>query len=152
MEHKLIKTMKLKNGLDLDFYDMSRKLAGDRWYVGFVARIDIALTDSLSESQQLSDYSIDKIRAGLGETVSYQQERKRYFIDEDEKDALLLSLMDSFIETTLDYFSHPDFPGKYVVKEFKAYLKRQTWYPDDAVGGPITLQNRGNSTNEDSPL
>jgi hypothetical protein len=32
MEQSLIKTMQLSNGLELDFYDISRKLAGDRWY------------------------------------------------------------------------------------------------------------------------
>jgi hypothetical protein len=29
MEQSLIKTMQLSNGLELDFYDISRKLAGD---------------------------------------------------------------------------------------------------------------------------
>ena len=43
MEETLIKTMELSKGLKLDFYDISRKLAGDRWYVyvGIIARIDI---------------------------------------------------------------------------------------------------------------
>ena len=36
-----MKTMDLDNGLKLEIYDISRKLAGDRWYVGMVARIDI---------------------------------------------------------------------------------------------------------------
>ena len=36
-----VKSMELSNGLKLDFYDISRKLAGDRWYVGLIARIDI---------------------------------------------------------------------------------------------------------------
>jgi len=49
-------------------------------------------------------------------------------IDEREKDDLLNDLMDSFIKRTLNYLSHPDFPGKYVLKEFQAYRKRKTWY------------------------
>ena len=133
MEQTLIKTMELSNGLKLDFYDISRKLAGDRWYVGMIARIDIPLTDSLLTNQQLSNYSVEEMRNALGEAVRFQQKRERHYIDEREKDALLHDLMDSFIENTSGYFSHPDFPGKYVLKEFQAYLKRQTWYQTENI-------------------
>lgn len=134
MEQTLIKTMELSNGLKLDFYDISRKLAGDRWYVGMIARIDIPLTDSLLTNQQLSNYSVEEIRNALGESVRFQQKRERHYIDEREKDALLHGLMDSFIKSSLNYLSHPDFSGRYVLKEFQAYLKRQTWYQDDRRG------------------
>jgi hypothetical protein len=134
MEQKLVRTMELTNGLGLDFYDISRKLAGDRWYVGFIAQIDIALTDLLSSDQQLLDHSVDEVRAVLGETVSFQQKRDRHYIDEQDRDALLRELMDSFAETTLDYFSHPDFPGKYVLREFRVHLKQQSWRRNDNRG------------------
>jgi hypothetical protein len=66
MEQTLIKTMELSNGLKLDFYDISRKLAGDRWYVGMIARIDIPLTNSLLTNQQLSNYSVEEIETHWG--------------------------------------------------------------------------------------
>jgi hypothetical protein len=49
-------------------------------------------------------------------------------IDEREKDDLLNDLMDSFIKRTLNYLSLPDFPGKYILKEFQTYRKRKIWY------------------------
>ncbi len=128
MEQILIKSIELSNGLKLDFYDISRKLAGDRWYVGVIARIDIPLIDSLLTNQHLSHFSIEEIRNALGESVRFQQKRERHYIDELEKDDLMNSLLDSFIKRTLTYLSLPDFPGKYVLKEFQAYLKRKTWY------------------------
>jgi hypothetical protein len=128
MEQKFIKTIELSNGLKLDFYDISRKLAGDRWYVGLIARIDIPLIDSLLTNQHLSHYSVEEIRNTLGESIRFQQKRERHYIDEREKDDLVNSLMDSFIKRTLNYLSLPDFPGKYVLKEFQAYRKRKTWY------------------------
>jgi hypothetical protein len=134
MEQTLIKTMELSNGLKLDLYDISRKLAGDRWYVGMIARIDIPLTDSLLTNQLSSTYSVKEIRNALGEAVRFEQKRERHYIDELKKDALLHGLMDSFIKSTLNYFSHPDFPGKYVRKEFQPYLKRQAWCQDDRRG------------------
>jgi hypothetical protein len=131
MEQILIKTIELSNGLKLNFYDISRKLAGDRWYVGVIARIDIPLIDSVPTNQHLSHYSAEEIRNTLGESVRFQQKMERHYIDEREKDDLLNSLMDSFIKRTLNYLSHPDFPGKYVLKEFQAYRKRKTWYQND---------------------
>jgi hypothetical protein len=134
MEQSLMKTIQLSNGLELGFYDISRKLAGDRWYVGMVVRIDIPLTDLLLTNQQLSGYEVEEIRNALGKAVSFQQKRERHYIDEREKDALLQELMDSFIKSTLNYFSHPDFPGNYVLKELKAYLKEQAWRQHDHRG------------------
>ena len=128
MEQTFIKSIELSNGLKLDFYDISRKLAGDRWYVGLIARIDIPLTDSLLTNQQLSNYSVEEIGNALGESVRFQQKRERHYIDEREKDDLLNDLMDSFIKRTLNYLSLPDFPGKYILKEFQTYRKQKTWY------------------------
>jgi hypothetical protein len=128
MEQTFIKSIELSNGLKLDFYDISRKLAGDRWYVGLIARIDIPLIDSLLTNQHLSHYSIEEIRNMLGKSVRFQQKRERHYIDEREKDDLLNDLMDSFIKRTLNYLSLPDFPGKYILKEFQTYRKRKIWY------------------------
>jgi hypothetical protein len=131
MEQKFIKTIELNNGLKLDFYDISRKLAGDRWYVGLIAQIDIPLIDSLLTNQHLSQYSVEEIRNTLGESVRFQQKRERHYIDEREKDDLLNDLMDSFIKRTLNYLSLPDFPSKSVLKEFQIYRKRKTWCQND---------------------
>ncbi len=131
MEQTSIKTIELSNGLKLDFFDISRKLAGDRWYVGVIAQIDIPLIDSYLSNQHLSHYSVEEIRNALGKSVRFQQKRERHYIDEREKNDLLNGLMDSFIKRTLNYLSHPDFPGKYVLKEFKADLKRKTWEQND---------------------
>ncbi|MBW2449242.1 MAG: hypothetical protein PVH67_13645 [Desulfobacterales bacterium] len=128
MEQTLIKTIELSNGLKLHFYDISRKLAGDRWYVGVIARIDIPLIDSVLTNQHLSQYNVEEIRNALGESVRFQQKRERHYIDEREKDDLLNDLMDSFIKRTLNYLSLHDFPGKYILKEFQTYRKRKTWY------------------------
>ena len=134
MEQTLMKTMDLSNGLKLGIYDISRKLAGDRWYVGMIVRIDIPLTDLRSTNQLLSNYSVEEIRDAVGETVRFQEKRERHYIDEREKDAMLLDMMDSFVKTTLSYLSHPDFPGKYVLKEFKENQKQQAWRQNDHRG------------------
>jgi len=39
MEEKLIKTLDLKNGLQLKIFNASRNLVGDRWLVSLIARM-----------------------------------------------------------------------------------------------------------------
>lgn len=134
MELTLMKTMELSNGLRLDFYDISRKLAGDRWYVAMVARIDIPLTDLLLTNQPLSSYSVEEIKTALGETVRFQEKRERHYIDEGDKESVLQIMMDSFVNSTLNYYAHPDFPIKYVFKEFMAFQKQQAWRRNDGRG------------------
>jgi hypothetical protein len=43
MNDKLIKTIVLGNGLILEIYDHSRKIAGDRWLVKMVSKVDIPI-------------------------------------------------------------------------------------------------------------
>ena len=43
MNDKLIKTIVLGNGLILEIYDHSRKIAGDRWLVKMVFKVDITI-------------------------------------------------------------------------------------------------------------
>ena len=52
-------------------------------------------------------------------------------MDEREKEATFLDMMDSFVEATLSYLSHPDFPGKYLLKKFKESQKERAWRKND---------------------
>ncbi len=43
MDTSLLRKIDLEYGLELEIYEISRKLAGDRWYVGFIARVEIPI-------------------------------------------------------------------------------------------------------------
>lgn len=134
MPPKKIKSINFKNGLNVKLYDISRKLAGDRWYVGLLTQINIPLTDSLLNENLLAPYSIEDIRNALGATVCFEQKRERHFIDEKEKQGQLNDLIDVFMKSYQTYLSHPDFPSRYVLKEYKKCLERQTWYQEETLG------------------
>jgi len=125
---KMFKAIMLDNGLELRLYDISRKVAGDRWRVGVVARIDMPVDDSqyFVNDKSLADFK--SFKESFGEKVRFEQKRERNFIDAKHKDEVLQSLIDSFLQSALAYLSHPDFPQKYVLRQFKEYLKRKTWY------------------------
>lgn len=127
MDTLLLRKIDLKSGLELEIYDISRKLAGDRWYVGFIARIEIPIT-FLADPADSPEVDIEKMQDVLGETVRFEQKRDRHYIDEKEKDALLNGLIDDFLASTLTYFSEKNFAKKYALKAYKKKLEKASWY------------------------
>jgi len=130
MEEVLIKTIDLENGLELKLLDASRKLAGDRWLVALIARIEIPTGDSLLKEDASSSLNVDEVRKVLGEKLLFEQKREKIFIDEREKDEIMKGMQDSFLSSSLSYLSHSDFPQKYVLKEFNEKIKKGSWYKD----------------------
>ena len=137
MDTTLLRKIELENGLELEIYDVSRKLAGDRWYVGFIARVEIPMT-FLEGHADSPDIDIEKMKDVLGETVRFEQKRDRHYINEKEKDSLLNGLIEDFLASTLPYFSEKDFAKKYALKTYKIKLEKaslhkriKTWGSED---------------------
>jgi len=121
MNEKLIRTNVLKNNLILELYDCSRKIAGGRWLVSLVAKIDIPIDDFTLRDDGEANIDTTEIRRALGKSVCFRQTRNRNFIAESEKEATLQDLIESFLSTSSSYLSHKDFPKKFIAKEYKKY-------------------------------
>ena len=130
MEEVLINTIDLENGLQLKLLDASRKLAGDRWLVSLIARIEIPTSDSLLKEDVSPSLNVDEVRKVLGEKLLFEQKREKIFIDEKEKDEVMKGIQDLFLNSSLSYFSRSDFPQKYILKEFNKKIKKGSWYKD----------------------
>jgi len=77
MEEKLVDMMSLENGLTLEFYDTSKRVAGDRWLVSVVARIEVDVKPEYLKGQKGADALIDDIRGAAGKTTTYRHEKVR---------------------------------------------------------------------------
>lgn len=128
MEDNLIKTIDLENGLKLELFDVSRKLIGDRWFVSLIASIEMPINDLLLKKDVFPLLNIDKVRKVLGEKVLFEQKREKIFIDDKEKDEVMKEMQDLFLSSSLSYFSHPEFPQKYILKKFNEQIKKDSWY------------------------
>jgi hypothetical protein len=129
---KLIETIALGNGLILEIYDYSRKIAGDRWLVKMVAKIDVSidyLTDNPRKSSKLN-FQVDELKKFFDTCVRYEDKRERNFISEEEKDVVFNDLLMSYLESAQAYLSHPDFPIRYAAREYLKKKQQSTWYPE----------------------
>jgi hypothetical protein len=131
MEEKLIKTTDLKNGLRLEIYDSSRSVGGDRWQVVLTAKIKIPVNMLSRGADTPVAFNVDDITSSIGEKVCFEQKRERNFIEKKEKDKILNNLIDLYLSSSIDYVSNPDFPKRYIIRQYKEYQKRNSWYPDE---------------------
>ena len=89
-------TIVLKNGLILEIYDQSRKIAGNRWLVKMAAKIDIPI-DRLHLGDNLNkQVNLNSPKETFDNFIRHEQKRERNFIDEKEKDTVLNDLVTSF--------------------------------------------------------
>ncbi|MDY6951751.1 MAG: hypothetical protein SWE60_09575 [Thermodesulfobacteriota bacterium] len=119
MEEKLVEMMPLENGLTLEFYDASKHVAGDRWLVSMVARIEVDPKPEYFTGQDSADLLLDDITAAIGEKTVYRYEKIRNFIPETEKDDVFKGLKQRFLDANLRYLSSPEFPGKLILKKYQ---------------------------------
>lgn len=126
MEINKIKTINLENGLNLEFYDSSKKIAGDRWQVKLTVRVEISVSDY---SQDFDD-GIDRndVMKVLGLKVVYEKNMERNFIDDKEKETVLNGFCDSFLESALSYLSAINFPKQFIIKKYREKKSREKYY------------------------
>ena len=129
MNEKLIKTIVLGNGLILEIYDHSRKVAGDRWLVKMTSKIDIPIDYQIRNARGISqlNLNIDGLNKFFNECIRYEQARERNFIHEMEKDTVFNDLLSSFLKSSQAYLSHPDFPIRCVTREYLKKKQQSTW-------------------------
>jgi hypothetical protein len=126
MKEKLIKTLDLENGLQLNVYDASRKLVGDRWLVSLIVRMDVPVTGALKANSLESMENIDEIKDMLGDSVLYEKKREKIFVDKTEKERVFKELCDMFLNSSLNYLSKNAFPKQYILKTYKEEVKKKS--------------------------
>ena len=120
----------LGNDLILEIYDQSREIAGDRWLVKMAAKIDIPI-DHLHLGDGLNkQVSLNSLKQSFDNFVRYEQKRERNFVGDQQKDSVFNDLVTSFLTSTREYLSHPNFAARYAVREHLRRQQRKTWYQD----------------------
>jgi hypothetical protein len=124
MKEKLIKTLDLENGLQLNIYDASRKLVGDRWLVSLIVRMDVPVTETLEKDTRQPIGNINEIKNILGDSVLFEKKRDKNFVDAAAKETVFKELCDVFLNSLLNYLSKDIFPKQYVLKTYKEEVKK----------------------------
>lgn len=116
---QLVKRERLANGMTLTFFDCSRRVAADRWFVRLRAELAVGLPDTVWQGRQEDDPELlASIRDRLGSTVSMTLERERTFIDAEERDAVLAELVAQVEDNLGSYLNDPAFPERLFARQY----------------------------------
>jgi hypothetical protein len=128
MQNNLIKKIPLDNGLELEFYDASKKVAGDRWRVKLTVKMDIAVQDYLEDMP--SGMDLTEFKKVIGEKVAFEKTMERNFVDDKEKETISNEFLDSLSKSLVPYLSNANFPKRFIAKKYKEAQSRTNWYQD----------------------
>lgn len=124
---ELKKTERLENGLTLNLFDASRKIAGDRWFISILARVEIPVKSGIFDEKGLL-VTVEDARALIGDTVVFEQKRERNFISKDEKEEVISQILRDFLANVVPYLGNEKFPVNFLKKIYKEARKRELWY------------------------
>jgi hypothetical protein len=118
MDEAPIKKIELNNGLTLEFIDVSRKIAGDRYQVVLKTRVTVPVEAKWFPEKDPARPGLADIINKVGPVVSFEQKKERNFVDEKEKPLVLKDILDVAEDFGVRYIGHPDFPGKLILKRY----------------------------------
>ncbi len=125
---KPVDKIALPNDLVLELYDYSRRVAGDRWFVGLLSRIsiDVSEEDFASVAQDQGLY--EEFIRDQGQTICFEMRKERNFIDQREKDRAFKQLLDELKQHALSYMGHRSFARGFIKQRVRDFEERQKWW------------------------
>jgi hypothetical protein len=119
MPKKHMKKIELSDGIILDVWDLSRVVAGDRWFVRLEVSGDIPVEREYFDIVKDDEAAFEETQKVFGASIRYEYKRERIFIDKKVKDEVFQDLLTIFEESVLPYMSRSDFFKKFVVSKYK---------------------------------
>ena len=130
---RLLARHPLDNLLTLEFWDHSRPVAGDRWFVSLSARIAIPVRAERLPPE-LKAHAAQVVEA-LGEEIIFSHTEERNFIAASEAPGLLKDMQERILALAPGYFGHADFAARFIRKKFAELQELRQWQRLDTRGG-----------------
>lgn len=121
---KLFSRHLLANGLNLEFWDLSRPILGDRWLAVLEARIVIPVSAATLPPDLPA--AEGEIRRALGPEIVFSQRDERTFIPAGELLETLKEMETRLLTLAAAYFGHPEFAGRLIRKRYAEFRQKQS--------------------------
>jgi len=122
---KILESIMLANGIKVTIYELSKKIAADRWLIK--VKCEAALNVQDDQFDALDDAELaSAMKRDCANTVIHSLFRERNFIDEKEKGEVLQELFDQLTENVRAYMGGELFARKLFEKKVEEFrLKYQ---------------------------
>jgi hypothetical protein len=127
MSERLIEEIALPNSLILEIWDTSNRMAGDRWLVSLLAKVEVTVLPEYFSTLDDGEQAYQDLVAAHGNPLVFTQEKVRLFVDEGETKEVLTRLRRSIKDNLAAYLGNPKFAPSYVLKKYGDLRDRQNW-------------------------
>ncbi|MCG6946461.1 MAG: hypothetical protein LJE87_14095 [Deltaproteobacteria bacterium] len=127
MSERLIEKIALPNGLILEIWDTSHLMAGDRWLVSLLAKVEVTVLPEYFSPLDDGEQAYQDLVAAHGNSLVFTQEKVRLFVDKGETKEVLTRLRRSIKDNLAAYLGNPKFASSYVLKKYGDLRDRQNW-------------------------
>lgn len=131
MPDKLIEKITLPNGLILELWDKSSPMAGGRWLVSLLARVEVPVLPEYFSALDDGEQAYQDLLAAYGDPLVFTQEKVRHFVDERETKDVLTGLCQRFKDNLVTYLGNPRFASLYAMKKYGDLQDRQYLSAED---------------------
>ena len=118
MSERLIEKIVLPNGLILELWDQSHHMAGDRWLVSLLARMEVPVLPEYFSTLDHGQQAYHDLITAYGDRLVFTQEKVRHFVDEKKTRDVLVELCQRLKNTLISYLGSPKFASFYVLKKY----------------------------------
>lgn len=123
---KQIENINLPNGLSLDVWDLSRRIAADTVKVELVIKMEVTFESCHFDEE---DHYL-KTRRVFGPAGSYEYRKERTFVHIDEKETVFRDLLDAFKRDALPYLAQDNFPQRFSRSKYRDIIQNIYKYKD----------------------
>ena len=127
MSERLLEKTTLPNGLILEIWDKSHLMAGDRWLVSLLAKVEVTVLPEYFSTLDDGEQAYQDLVATHGNSLVFSQEKVRPFVDEKEIQDVLTRLCQRIKDNLIAYLGNPKFASLYVLKKYGDLRDRQDW-------------------------
>ncbi|HOV87218.1 MAG TPA: hypothetical protein PLM79_12700 [Syntrophobacteraceae bacterium] len=126
-QERPLRSVFLKNGLEVRFFDGSKKTAGDRWQVRLIMEVPLKVEESYFSDLPNPREAFEGFVGEFTTRTFFRREKVRNFIDEKEVGSLLKSLMDESLDAGARYLESGEFPRRAILKQYFDWEKDRSW-------------------------
>lgn len=127
MSERLIEKVTLPNGLILELWDNSRRMAGDRWLVSLMAKVEVPVLPEYFSALDHGEQAYRDLVDANGDPLVFTQEKIRHFVDGSETQETITGFCQRFKDNLIGYLGNPKFAPQYVLKKYGDLRDRQNW-------------------------
>lgn len=123
-ETVLLENLELANNLSVSLYDLSRKVAGDRWLIRIKCIAVAGLPEKFFKKKLEAESDpglVDDIKEKFDGSLSFEMSRELNFVDENDKEGATVFLMDSLKKNIMDYMGRESFVDKLLAKKYEEF-------------------------------